>query len=269
MKTTRRTIGSIPSRRPSPAQTPPMTAPLAVAAQRRLRGLVAGGAHVRHVLRPSLSVACRRARPRAGSRPTAPSMRRPEVAEAQVDRVDLVEQQQRRRARSRRARRPARRGRSRASSRRLHASRVARPASGSGGDRCGRPKLSSNGSVEPGRRAPSGELDRVVDDLELADADVAVDHQPLGAGVLARALAPVDVEAARCRGRAHGRSRRRRARRRPRRRPRARARGRCRCPCRARAACGRPAGRPRAGRRAARRCRARSRRAARRGCVGR
>ena len=43
---------------------------------------------------------------------------------------------------------------------------------------------------------PVGELRAAVDDLQLADADVAVDHQPLDAAVVDRAAAPVDVEAA-------------------------------------------------------------------------
>src|SRR4029077_11654107 len=43
---------------------------------------------------------------------------------------------------------------------------------------------------------PVGEARLAVDYLGLGDADIALDHPALYAGVLARALAPVDVEAA-------------------------------------------------------------------------
>src|SRR3954451_3538920 len=111
MNTTRRTIGSMPSRRPSPAQTPPSTAS---PRSRRSGGGVAAA------LMPAmfavsavvLAGADRRSsipggRAREGPLPfpdkpeheqdraDGAQQRRPQVAEAQVEHVDLVEQEQR------------------------------------------------------------------------------------------------------------------------------------------------------------------------------
>src|SRR3954452_809193 len=89
MNTTRRTIGSMPSRRPSPAQTPPTTAS---PRSRRSGGGVAAA------LMPSMfSVSA----PLAGKpereqdRADGAEQCRPQVAEAQVEDLELVEQQER------------------------------------------------------------------------------------------------------------------------------------------------------------------------------
>src|SRR4051794_788693 len=89
MNTTRRTIGSMPSRRPSPAQTPPITA--------SPRSRRSGGGVAAALMPVMLSASA----PFAGQpereqdRADGAEQRRPQVAEAQVDHVDLVEQEQR------------------------------------------------------------------------------------------------------------------------------------------------------------------------------
>src|SRR3954453_17131838 len=89
MNTTRSTIGSMPSRRPSPAQTPPITA--------SPRSRRSGGGVAAALMPVMLSVLA----PLAGQaereedRADGAEQRRPQVAEAQVEHVDLVEQEQR------------------------------------------------------------------------------------------------------------------------------------------------------------------------------
>src|SRR4051812_38152085 len=89
MNTTRRTIGSTPSRRPSPAQTPPTTAP---PRSRRSGGGVA--AALMPVMLSASAPGARQPEPEQ-DRADGAEQRRPQVAEAQVEHVELVEQQQR------------------------------------------------------------------------------------------------------------------------------------------------------------------------------
>src|SRR3954447_26901160 len=87
MNTTRRTIGSMPSRRPSPAQTPPMTA--SPRSRRSGGGVAAALMPVMLAVSAPLAGEAEREQDRAD----AAEQRRPQVAEAQVEHVDLVEQE--------------------------------------------------------------------------------------------------------------------------------------------------------------------------------
>ena len=227
-------IGSIPSRRPSPAQTP--------ADDARARGRGAAAA-ARPVRRRRSSSPCSQARSAVAGRVSplasriAPTRRRGSragVAEAEVDHAGAVQQQHdaepadaspatsEARSKSRDVMRPP--------AARVPVERVSSPR------RCR--------AVVEGRR-PSCPSSSSIASWTTWSAPMPMSPSitsALARRRLRRALAPVDVEARRCRGRTPARSRRRPARRRPRTRPRARARRMRRCRARARAACG-PRGR--------------------------
>src|SRR6185436_7799492 len=89
MNTTRRKIGSMPSRRPSPAQTPPITA--SPRSRRSGGGVAAALIPVMFAVSAPLAGQPEREQDRADGA----EQRGPQVAEAKVEHVDLVEQQQR------------------------------------------------------------------------------------------------------------------------------------------------------------------------------